>query len=358
MAKGDRGKLLKGLSEDKKLQSVTTGVSLGAERPPLTWITTGNYALDWAIADRLFNGGLPLGRVVELFGDPSAGKSLIVAKIMGVVQAMGGIAIYDDVEEARDEEFMARMGCDTSKEALMTMCTKTVEEHYKAVMCQMNYLRDKGFDKPIVIVLDSLAALSTKHEVETGLDKVDMARAKVIKAAMRLVGGDFSKKDVLYIVNNHTIANIGQTRASKINPAKTSPGGGGVKFQASVRVELAVKELYQDAKNLVTGVKVQADVVKNKLAPPFRRVYLDCYFDRGIDEWSGLFDVLVQEGSVIQPSPGWYSYKGSKNMRREEVMEQVKKEVMGGGACDDGGSSDGKEVEDSHGGNSPATVEQ
>lgn len=324
----DRAKVLKDLSEDGKIKDSGTHITLGASRPPIEWFSTGNYALDWCISNKLYDGGLPLGRVIELFGDPSAGKSLIVARIMGEVQAAGGIAIYDDVEAARDEVFMKKMGCDTSPGAMITAETQTVEEHFKFVMQSMDVVRDKKFEGPMIIVLDSLAALSTKHEMETGLDKVDMTRAKVIKAAMRLVGGELNRKRVLYIACNHTIANIG---APKYAEQSTSPGGGGVKFHASVRIELDVREKYRNEVGLVTGVRVQAEVVKNKLTPPFRACNIKVDFERGIDQYSGLFEVLVKAGVVTHTGAGWYLYKDSqKKMREDEIMEIVKKEVEGG----------------------------
>ena len=342
-----RSAVLKKLVGDKKFQElVPTGV-LGVNRPPITWVSTGNYALDWCVSGKLFDGGLPVGRIVEIFGDPSAGKSLIVCGIMGNVQRMGGIAIYDDAEESADKEFMEKMGCDVSEQAMLLKSSKTVEEHFKAVEFEIEKIRSLGFTGVIVVVLDSLASVSTRHEVETGLDKVDMARAKVIKAAMRLMGGTFARKGVLYVLLNHTISNMGVRFPSKVRPAQTTPGGGGPKFHASVRVELVIRELYQDVTNLITGVKVKATVVKNKMAPPFRQCEIDCFYKSGVDICSGLFKVLQQAGVVTSVSSGWYRYKdGTKNIREEDIMELVKADL--------GGKSDVDTVRKDNSGGAPA----
>jgi len=323
----DRKKFVEEILKDKEIKSKATGLVVGVKRPAVLWVSTGNYALDWCISDKLIGGGLPVGRIVELFGEPSTGKSLLVAKIMGEVQKLGGIAIFDDVEESRDEEFMKRMGCDVSEEAMITMTSTTVEQHFEVVRKQIDLLREKGFKGPIVVVLDSLAALSTKHEIESGLDKIDLSRAKVIRAAMRLLAGEFARKDVLYIVNNHVIEDIGETYRSKFKPRST-PGGGGIKFHASVRVELSVAEVIMNSVGLVVGTKFKAEVVKSKISPPFRTCYFEVNFEKGIDPFSGLFDVLVKVGIVKHSGSGWYLYKDSnKKLREIEVMELVKEEI-------------------------------
>ena len=304
---------------DDKLLKLSPSMIGGAERPAIRWFSTGNLALDWCISDKIIGGGLPLGRVVELFGPPSSGKSLIVNKIMGGVQAADGIALYDDVEVSRDEEFMQAMGCNTAKDALMTASNKTVQQHFRWILATLEHIRSAKFDGPIVAILDSLAALSTEHEVETGLDKVDMSRAKVIKAAMRLAGGEFNDRDALYIVNNHTIANMGYRGKGKA-PAD-SPGGGGVKFHASVRIELQVRGKIMDDNGFCSGVMVKAIVVKNKLTIPFRSCEFSLDFKKGVSKYDGIFPILVGSGVIIHAGVGWYTFPGDdKKMREKDIL--------------------------------------
>lgn len=324
----DRGKLLQKMVSDKGMQQEVLGLSVGADRPPLNFVSTGNLALDWCISDKFVGGGLPIGRVVEIFGPPSSGKSLIVNGIMGRIQRAGGIAILDDVEESCSTDFMRKTGCLVDPDCFVRMANKTVEQHFKAIDSQIKYLRGAGFDKPICIVLDSLAATSTRHEIEAGLDKVDMTRAAKIKSGLRQIGGELAKQKVLYIILNHVIDNIGVQYPSKLNPAKSSPGGGGPKFHASIRIELSTRKLIED-NGLVKGVLTRFTVVKNKLTAPFRACEAQIMLDKGVDPMGGMFDTLCRMGKVTQPAPGWYMYGDmDRKARREDIESLLKKEFV------------------------------
>jgi len=306
--------------DKKELASILKGKGIwattGVDQPVRNFISTGSVALDWAISGKLLGGGLPSGRVVDFFGDPSTGKSLLIQHILKNTQNLGGIAILDDVEQAYDMFFAKAIG--VKVEDLWIISSETVEEHFKAVAKIIASIREKDKDVLITIALDSLAALSTKHEKDVGFDKVDMFKAKLIRQGMRVLGGSFSKENVLYVVANHVIANIG----AMYGPKSTTPGGGGVPFQASVRVELNLRGQLEAENKKKVGVKVRANIRKNRVAPPFKQVVFDVFFDRGVEGYSGMFDVLVEEG-IIKSAGGWFEYDGKKH-RREDLEKDMK----------------------------------
>lgn len=286
----------------------------GVEVEIKDWVSTGNIALDWAISDKLIGGGLPLGRVIELFGDPSTGKSLLILHIIAEAQKKGYIAILDDSEASYNRWFAEKIGVNTKE--LYILDSITVEEHAEAVQKIIHSIREKDTKTPIIVALDSLAILSTKHERETGFEKPDLTKAKMVRQAMRLLGADFLKNDVLYVVSNHVISNIGVMYGAK----KTTPGGSGVPFQSSVRVNLSVGSYIEGEKG-AKGVFVRAKVVKNKIAPPLKEVELKVDFEKGVDKYSGLLDVLVSLGK-INKNKGWYEY-GGKSYREKEITEKL-----------------------------------
>ena len=298
------------------------GAVTGVDQPVREFVSTGNYALDYSISGKILGGGLPVGRVVELFGDPSTGKSVLILNALAATQKMGGIVIYDDPEQSYDQFFARKLG--VVPEEFFMLDSETVEEHFQKIEKVVRKIRELDEEILITIALDSLAMLSTRHEKETGFEKVDMFKAKLIRQGMRMLGGWFSKQRVLYICSNHVIANIG----SMYGPKSTTPGGGGVPFQASVRVEmtrggiLATKENKDDK----VGVHVRAQVVKNKIAPPFRKCAFDIMFATGVNPWSGLFDVLVTKGIIVSAG-GWFTFDGTK-YRQDDLNNPAKLEEI------------------------------
>jgi len=291
------------------------GIPVGARSPIREYVSTGVVALDWAISSKLKEGGLPVGRVIEIFGDPSTGKSLLLLHIIKSAQQMGAICLLDDAEESFDEGFAQRIGVDLG--TLTRKNSKTVEEHFTEVAEFVNLAR--GIDKKrlIVIALDSIAILSTKHEVQVGFEKPDMTKAKLIRQGMRVMRGEFSEQRVLYLVCNHVIASF-----NTYGRDKTTPGGGGVPFQSSIRIELSIKNLIKNEKNQIQGVGVKAVVVKNKIAPPFKSCLFQVSFEKGVDRFSGFFDVLVDIGCVQEKGAGWYIYK-EKTVRRTDIEKDI-----------------------------------
>lgn len=271
------------------------------------WLDTGNYALNWAISGR-FGRGYPLGHTVEIFGDPSTGKSYLVARAIAMVQAAKGVALLDDVEGAYNVEWIESLGVDADR--LAYAHSRTVRDHLQlagSFFSAYADLNDKGKIKgPGLLAVDSLATLSTEHELDTRLEKRDMSKAPELKAFFRIMVGDLYTLPVVHISTNHIIANIGNIW----NP-RTTPGGGGSKFQASVRIDLrGVSKIKTDTGEIV-GVLCRAIIDKNRIAPPWKEVRLAIPFHQPISRASGLIPVLLDLG-ILTASGQFLQYQGSK----------------------------------------------
>lgn len=284
------------------------------------WLDTGNYALNWAISSR-FNRGYPLGHTVEVFGDPSTGKSFILARAIARAQSAGGVALLDDTEGAYNADWMET--CGINVDHLAYRHSRTVKDHLEATTAFLKAYADlaaKGKIKgPGVLCVDSLALLSTKHELEVRLDKPDMTKAKELRAFFRIVAGDINMLPVVHISSNHTIANIG-------NPfqKRTTSGGGGPKFQASVRIDLrSVTKIKNDVEFI--GVLCRAVVDKNRIAPPWKEIRLAIPFQQPISRASGLIPVLLDLGILTLDQGGQFiRYQGKKlGIRAFKSKEKV-----------------------------------
>lgn len=287
----------------KKIKDFDTFVT-GA---PTHYFDTGSYALNWCISNLPVSGGMPGGRVVEVFGEPSAGKSLIIYKMMADVCSRGGFIILDDTESCFQPPYARSLGVNTDR--VIPMDSDTVEEHFDRVIAVLEALRTKiGPEPPVLIVLDSLAMLRTMHEAETEISKKDLSKASVVRKGMRKLRIAMRREpNTLYVVANHVIANIGD----KYKP-RTTPGGKAVPFQCSVRVELSSsKKVKEEGTERVVGEEKIAHVVKNKIIYPFRKCRLRIMFGRGLVPSFHLYEV-AQEADVVKAtdSKGYYTMDG------------------------------------------------
>lgn len=282
------------------------GVTSAADGAKVSgWLHSGNFALNWAMSGK-FLRGYPLGHVVEAFGDPSTGKSFLIARVIAEALNLGGVALLDDTERAFNPVWSAMaLGVDTQRLAYPTPSSQTVQDHLSTVQAYAKAVREVGITKPCVLALDSLALLSTVHEMEHP-EKADMTRAKEIKKLFRIMGQELSSLPVLYIITNHTIANIGDIW----NP-RTTGGGGGVKFQASIRIDLRTPKKLKVGKDYV-GVMVRAFIDKNRFAPPWRSANIIIPFHSAIRPHSGLLEVLYATKVVVHNGKrgGSLLYKG------------------------------------------------
>ena len=264
------------------------------------YIDTGNYALNYAITGD-YNKGYPVGRVVELYGDPSTGKSLLIANAIADVQKQGGIAILDDSEFSYDKFFGEMVGVDNTR--LVYLNSITVEEHVDRVTKLIKLIRKDDKNIPILIALDSVAMLTTDHEKTSEFETPDMTKAKLLRKFLRTNRHVFARENVLYLIANHVTAKIGVTFGKK----KTTTGGSAIPFMCSVRVELIFKQKLKVGAEIV-GVKAEAILSKNKISPPFKQATLDIYFNSGVNRYSGLCSTLALNNTLVKDGKRW-AYK-------------------------------------------------
>lgn len=258
------------------------------------WISTGSKQLDYIIANRP-DGGLPEGRIVEIFGPPSIGKSHIAIQIARSTQALGGIVVYIDTENATSVENLGLLGVDIKKRFVYvdTHCTEEVLS-----IAESTILKAKAMDKnvPVTIVWDSVAASSPKAELVGDYDKESIGlQARAISKGMRKITGVIANQNVLLICLNQIRTKIGVMYGDPT----TTPGGKAIPFHSSVRIKLGAGQQIQDKNKNVIGIHVSAKTIKNKVAPPFRDCKFEIHFGVGIKEHEQLFDVLRKHGREV-----------------------------------------------------------
>lgn len=252
------------------------------------WLDTGNFALNWAISGQLL-GGYPLGHTVEIFGDPATGKSYLIARAVAMAQRAGGAVLLDDTEGGYNKEHAERIGVDL--DALAHYRSRTVKEHLKVAQAFVEAYRavHTAADVPGVLAVDSLAALSTEHELEVQLDKRDMTKAQELHAFFRIMGSELLELPIVHLSANHAIATIGMFQS------RTTPGGGGPKYAASVRLDLrAISKIKSGAD--YAGAICRVVVNKNRIVAPWKEVRLAIPFAQPISRASGLVPLLVAMG--------------------------------------------------------------
>ena len=262
-----------------------------------SFLTTGSYVLD-----AIMGGGLPLGRIVEIYGDTSTGKSLIAAQACASIQEEGGIAVYIDTESAVSIDIMKAVGVDV--DTLVYSAPDTVEEVFKAME---TVIADESIQEaPLLIVWDSIAATTSKAEKDKATGETGyLTQARIISQGLRKNARTISKRKVAILLLNQTRVKIGVLFGDKV----ATFGGTSTGFYSSIRVELSVadKIVEKDTKRVI-GVKIKAEVTKNKVSPPFRAAELPVYFGHGIDDAEAIHDCLKAAEIVKYTGGGWFTY--------------------------------------------------
>src|SRR5882762_9467124 len=258
-------------------------------------ISTGAINLDAAIGV----GGIPRGRVTEIYGPESSGKTTLCLHVVANAQKAGGIAAYIDAEHALDTDYAVKLGVDV--ESLLVSQPDTGEQAME--ICEI-LVRSGAVD---VVVIDSVAALVPKAEIEGDMGESHMGlQARLMSQALRKLTGGIARSKTSVIFINQLREKIGVMFG---NP-ETTTGGKALKFYASVRLDIRriapVKE-----KEEVIGSHVRVKVVKNKVAPPFKQAEFDIMYSEGISHASLVLDIAAESG-IIEKSGAWYSYKGQK----------------------------------------------
>lgn len=271
-------------------------------------IPTGALALDVALGI----GGIPRGRVVEVYGPESSGKTTVALHILSEAQKMGGTAAFIDAEHALDPTYAKKIGVDIDN--LLVSQPDTGEQ---ALEIAEALVRSGAVD---VIVVDSVAALVPRAEIEGEMGDAHVGlQARLMSQALRKLTGAISKSNTVTIFINQIREKVGVMFG---NP-ETTPGGRALKFYASVRLEVRKTESLKQGADIV-GNRTRVKVVKNKVAPPFKQADFDIMYGEGISREGSIIDIGA-EMNIIEKSGAWYSYKGDRlGQGRENVKEYLK----------------------------------
>lgn len=270
-------------------------------------IPTGNLLIDRALGV----GGFARGRVVEIYGPESSGKTTLTLTAIAQAQKSGGLAAFIDVEHALDPQYAARLG--VNLDDLLVSQPNSGEE---ALQISEALVRSNAID---VIVVDSVAALVTKQELEGEIgDSTVGAQARLMSAALRKLTSFISKARTVCIFTNQIREKIGVMFG---NP-ETTPGGRALKFYASVRVDIRRIGQIKASDGSVAGNRTKIKVVKNKVAPPFTECEFDIMYNEGISSVGSLLD-LAMEYDIIQKRGSWISYNGSQIAQGRDAAKEA-----------------------------------
>lgn len=288
------------------------------------WISTGSTLLDLAISNRP-NGGLPVGRIVELNSLEGIGKSLMCAHICAETQKKGGVAIYLDTESAASPDFWKSLGVDIKN--LVYVRPFTIEEVFEYVEGIIAKVRASNKDRLVTIVVDSIAGATTEKEStsEHGVDGYNTTKALVIGKAMRRITNTISKQRILLVLTNQLRQNM---NAMAFGDKWICPGGKGVPFAASVRIRLASLGKLKRGDDVI-GTKCKATVIKNRMGPPHRVAEFEIHFDSGIQDRKSWLDFLKKH-KLATSGGGKYTIKlesGDYKLTALEFAEKLNNEV-------------------------------
>ncbi|RKS10164.1 RecA protein [Nocardiopsis sp. Huas11] len=337
VASGDRDKALEtALAQIERQFGKGSIMRLGDdERPPIESIPTGAIALDVALGI----GGIPRGRIIEIYGPESSGKTTVALHAVASAQKLGGIAAFVDAEHALDPEYAKKIGVDTDN--LLLSQPDTGEQALEIV----DMLVRSGAVS--IIVIDSVAALVPRAEIEGEMGDSHVGlQARLMSQALRKIAGVLHQTGTTAIFINQLREKIGVMFGSP----ETTTGGKALKFYASVRLDVRRIETLKDGTDAV-GNRTRVKVVKNKVAPPFKQAEFDILYGVGVSREGSLIDLGVEHG-IVRKSGAWYTYEGSqlgqgkensRNFMRENVdvaneIEKKIKEKLGIGASDDSAS--------------------
>ncbi len=271
------------------------------------FVSTGSTLLNLAISNKP-NGGIAVGRITEINGLESSGKSLIGAHILAETQRKGGVAVYMDTETSVSREFLEAIGIDVSN--MLYLHLETIEDIFEAIEKIVVKIRESDKDRLVTILVDSLAAATTKVELEAVFEKDGWATSKaiIISKAMRKITQMIGRERIALVFTNQLRQKLGVM----FGDPWTTSGGKALPFHSSTRIRLKnMGQIKVGTKKDVIGMKCRAQIIKNRLGPPLRHADFNLYFDSGIDDKGSWLQVL-KDHKLLKVAGAWYTleYKG------------------------------------------------
>jgi recombination protein RecA len=297
---------------------------LDAEDDPsqiVDWVSTGNSLVDLAIANRA-NAGFPVGRITELTGLEASGKSLMGAHILAETQKKGGLAVFIDTETSVSPDFLTAIGVDVPK--MLYINVDTVEDVFDKIEEIIALVRKSSKNRLVTILVDSVAAASTKKEMASdhGADGYATGKAIAISKAMRKITGLIAKQRICLCFTNQLRQKVGFVG---LGDPYTTSGGKALAFHASLRLRLkSVGQIKNNEKQAI-GIKTKCTVIKNRMGPPMRSVEFDIYFDRGIDNYGNWLEKLIEWDVVTNAKKVKVAGEKKTKKQLEDEKEEDKK---------------------------------
>jgi recombination protein RecA len=273
---------------------------------PVEAIPTGALSLDWALGI----GGIPRGRIIEIYGPESSGKTTLCLHIISEAQKMGGLAAFIDAEHALDVNYAKRLGVDTAN-----LLLSQPDYGEQALEITDTLVRSNALD---VIVIDSVAALVPRAEIEGEMGDSHMAmQARLMSQALRKLTAAIARSKTSVIFTNQLRSKIGVMFG---NP-ETTTGGNALKFYASVRLDIRRVAQIKDG-NDVIGNRTKVKIVKSKIAPPFKEVEFDILYNEGISKSGDVLD-LATNNNIVKKAGAWFTYKEDRYQGREQFRTKL-----------------------------------